>query len=122
MWRIEHRRLDDMEVDADIMIVRKLGKLTHIIHVRPGDAHVEETPSSCTTHVLDQVFEIRPDWSQRFCQSRLFVDAVDREIDRSETGIAEAVDHVGFHQSPVGRQVDDRSPSSRRNTTILWMN
>ena len=84
----------------------ELGKLADIIHVRPGDADIEKHRVVVAALLLQQVFEIRADRGQRFRKPWLFVDAVDREVDRSETGIAEAVDHVRFHQAAVRRQID----------------
>ena len=105
--RIDQRRFDNMVINADVVIVSKLGECLHIVHVRPADADVEKCRVAILPHVLYQVLEIRANRRQSLGQTWLFVDAIDGQIHRSETGITKPIDHIRFHQPAIGRQVHE---------------
>ena len=67
----------------------------------------KNTGNGVLFHVLDQVLELRTDRRKGFGQSGFFINAVHRKINGSETRITKTVDHVGFHQPPIRRQVND---------------
>ena len=63
MRRIDDGRFDDVIIDPNVVFLRKFGERLHIIHVRTANAHVEEHRDAVLPHVLDEIFEVGPNWS-----------------------------------------------------------
>ena len=94
-----------MVIDSDIVFLRKFGEHLHVIHVGAAYADVEEYRNAVLPHILDEIFEVRPDWSQRLRQTRFLINTIHRQIHRAQARITKAIDYIGLHQPAIGGQV-----------------
>ena len=105
VFLLHHGRFADVIVGGNPFLVRQLRELPHVFEIVSADINVEEYRVSVFVLLANQVLEVLTDRNHRFGQARLHIPGIDREVEGCHAGIGKPVNHIGPHQSAVGRQV-----------------
>ena len=89
------RRLADVVVGGDAIVVRDLGEFADIVHVVAADVDVDEYRVPITELALDQVIEVLADGSQCLRKSGFQINCIDGQIHDSDSRVSELVNYVG---------------------------
>ncbi len=103
-----HRRLANVIVSRDTVVVRQLGQTPHVFQIVAADIDVQETRVAVLVLLLHHVVEVGADGHHRLRQSaaRHIVPCIDCEIDGRNAGIGDFVDHLRPQQTAIGGQVN----------------
>src|ERR1051325_5519596 len=71
-----------------------------------ADVDIEHDRIAIVTLSLYQILKVRLDWFKSLRQRLSFLNGIDRKVNRSDSRIAQTIDHIGLHQPAIGRQVN----------------